>query len=188
MSGARKPILCLDMDGVLHGYQSGWLGADRMPDPPVPGAMRALQAYVERFRVAVFSSRTGQRGGLHAMREWLRHCLVEELGIEEGDRVSSLVEWPMEKPPALVTIDDRALTFDGTWPTVERLAAFQPWNKLPTARPPVLDPVYDAVAYAVNASDLDGEHPEHEDWCASVNSFLAALERRGYQVVKAPAR
>ena len=27
-----KPILCLDFDGVLHSYTSGWRGA-RIPDP-----------------------------------------------------------------------------------------------------------------------------------------------------------
>ena len=41
------------------------------------------------------------------------------------------IEWPTEKPPAMVTIDDRALTFDGTWPEIEDLLAFQPWNKRP---------------------------------------------------------
>jgi hypothetical protein len=33
----RKPILCLDFDGVLHSYTSGWKGAAVIPDPPVPG-------------------------------------------------------------------------------------------------------------------------------------------------------
>jgi len=33
-----KPILCLDFDGVIHSYSSGWKGADVIPDPPVPGA------------------------------------------------------------------------------------------------------------------------------------------------------
>lgn len=31
--------------------------------------------------------------------------------------------------PALITIDDRAITFNGTWPRMEDLKAFQPWNK-----------------------------------------------------------
>lgn len=31
----------------------------------------------------------------------------------------------------MVTIDDRALTFDGTWPPIDSLKSFQPWNKRP---------------------------------------------------------
>jgi hypothetical protein len=33
------------------------------------------------------------------------------------------------KPPALMTIDDRAITFDGTFPPAETIKAFKPWNK-----------------------------------------------------------
>ncbi len=37
-----KPILCLDFDGVIHSYTSGWKGADVIPDPPVEGAMQFI--------------------------------------------------------------------------------------------------------------------------------------------------
>ena len=43
--------------------------------------------------------------------------------------IFSEIEWPKEKPPAMITIDDRALTFNGTWPAIEVLKEFQPWNK-----------------------------------------------------------
>ncbi len=39
------------------------------------------------------------------------------------------IDYPTAKPPALVTIDDRALTFDGTWPDMSTLQNFKPWNK-----------------------------------------------------------
>lgn len=129
-----KPILCLDFDGVIHSYTSGWKGADMIPDPPVPGAMAFIYDATEHFRVCIFSSRSNQPGGLTAMREWLARCLREYCGADilARDKLAE-IEWPTEKPAALVTIDDRALTFDGTWPDYETLKAFQPWNKRPKA-------------------------------------------------------
>lgn len=129
----QKPILCLDFDGVIHSYASGWKGADVIPDPPVEGAMRFIWDATEQFRVAIFSSRSNQRGGLRAMKEWLRRHFTDHW---QADRTTcddkfAEIEWPTEKPAAMVTLDDRALTFDGTWPNVDDLKAFQPWNKRP---------------------------------------------------------
>ena len=126
------PILCLDFDGVLHSYTSGWKGADVIPDPPVPGALPFLLEAVQHFRVAIFSSRSHQPGGRRAMREWLGFWSVDtEHGLPHDTDLAFLssIEWPLEKPAAMVTIDDRALTFDGTWPAIDVLKAFKPWNK-----------------------------------------------------------
>lgn len=128
----RLPILCLDFDGVLHGYQSGWQGAAIIPDPPVPGAVEFLHAAVERFRVVIYSSRSGQPGGIDAMRGWLHmqvRAVIEDRG--EAEHVLGRLEFATEKPAAFVTIDDRAITFTGTWPSLDEIAAFQPWNKKP---------------------------------------------------------
>lgn len=126
----RKPILCLDFDGVLHSYASGWKGAGIIPDPPVPGAIEFIYAAQREFRIAIFSSRSNQPGGLDAMRGWLlSFMLVSDADPREARLVYDAIEWPTEKPPALVTIDDRALTFDGTWPSIASLKAFQPWTK-----------------------------------------------------------
>lgn len=126
-----KPILCLDFDGVLHSYTSGWKGADVIPDPPVDGAMRFLWDAGEHFRVAIFSSRSNQPGGLAAMRRWITDHFREHWA---GDRTAcddklAELEWPLEKPAAMVTIDDRAITFTGQWPSIETLKGFKPWNK-----------------------------------------------------------
>lgn len=125
-----KPILCLDFDGVIHSYASGWKGAAIIPDPPVPGAIAFIRGALEHFRVAIFSSRSHQPGGLTAMREWLGyHVLDQRLSDQEDLAWASAIEWPLEKPSAMVTLDDRAITFDGTWPQIETLRAFKPWNK-----------------------------------------------------------
>ena len=123
----KKPILCLDFDGVLHGYQSGWQGAHTIPDPPVPGAMGFIERACESFEVHVFSSRSNQPGGLAAMETWLRDHLIEEIGIERQKALRIILD--TAKPPAMVTLDDRAITFTGEWPDIEELLRFQPWNK-----------------------------------------------------------
>lgn len=124
-----KPILCLDFDGVLHSYTSGWKGADNVPDPPVEGAIAFMLGALRHFEVHIFSSRSGQPGGVAAMKAWLRehagqtwHETPDGPGLED-------VKFPTEKPAAMVGIDDRVLTFDGTWPDVHTLREFKPWNK-----------------------------------------------------------
>ena len=133
-----KPILCLDFDGVIHSYASGWKGADVIPDPPVPGAFDFIIRATLQFRVAIFSSRSNQPGGLDAMKAWLgRHAIEyaarDDVGVADAAAavraVLSEIEWPLEKPPAMVTLDDRAVTFTGQWPSLDDLAAFKPWNK-----------------------------------------------------------
>lgn len=112
-----KPILCLDFDGVLHGYQSGWRGVAVIPDPPVPGALEFARAAVSRFEVVVHSSRCADIDGLRAVIAWL----------DDHDFPSD-IQVAAVKPPAHVTLDDRALTFDGTWPDLDALAQFVPWT------------------------------------------------------------
>lgn len=130
----RKPILCLDFDGVIHSYTSGWQGADVVSDPPVDGAIPFMYIAQTYFTVAVFSSRSRQAGGIEAMRRWLkRHAKQhEDAHLMPADWVDE-IEWPAEKPPAFVTLDDRAITFTGVWPDVDELRAFKPWNKRETA-------------------------------------------------------
>lgn len=127
-----KPLLCLDFDGVIHSYASGWKGADVIPDPPVPGALQFIAAAVEHFTVAVYSSRSGQPGGVQAMQQWLGYWSVDERYGMPSDFNHGLwgeILWPLEKPAALVTLDDRAITFTGHWPSLDWLRAFKPWNK-----------------------------------------------------------
>lgn len=127
----RKPILCLDFDGVIHGYQSGWQGADVVPDPAVPGAVEAIVRLSEHFKIAIYSSRSGQPMGIDAMSFWLKLQFYREMEPGDADPILAAIEWSREKPPALLTIDDRALTFSGNWAEyrADDLLAFKPWNK-----------------------------------------------------------
>ncbi|OXS92673.1 hypothetical protein [Pandoraea apista] len=157
-----KPILCLDFDGVIHSYSSGWKGPRTIPDAPVDGALQFIIEALETFEVQIFSSRSNYWFGRFAMKCWLRkHLMNMAMEVENDapdwwlDEIRDMAEntyepwhtlsrdhvnatlkrikWPTHKPPALVTIDDRALTFDGHWPSIEDLKQFKPWNKKPKA-------------------------------------------------------
>lgn len=155
-----KPILCLDFDGVLHSYSSGWQGARQILDPPVAGALDFLVNAIREYEVAIYSSRSRYWGGRRAIKSWLMRELVEwrwsrvieptprnfifygnsqspaytATDMEDGFRdwarqVIACVSFPRWKPAAFVTLDDRAITFNGTWPDLATLKSFKPWNK-----------------------------------------------------------
>jgi len=126
----RKPILCLDFDGVIHSYKSGWKGARNIPDDPVDGALEFMASrLVDGWDVVVHSSRAQYWGGISAMRAWLKkHAGNMFYDSPAGDGLER-VRFSRSKPSALITIDDRAVTFTGKWPTNADLWAFKPWNK-----------------------------------------------------------
>lgn len=126
MMNKTKPILCLDFDGVLHSYESGWQGADTILDSPVPGAVEFIHRASEFFRIAVYSSRSHQPGGMAAMKKWLHKAIIDA---DFDGSLFDVIEWPDHKPAAFLTIDDRAMRFTGKWPVAAELLDFKPWNK-----------------------------------------------------------
>lgn len=127
-----KPILCLDFDGVIHSYTSGWKGADVILDLPVSGSVAFICSALPYFTVAIYSSRSGQSGGIDAMQRWLSNAMhAAGMYPETAAQVLEQIEWPTEKPPAMLTIDDRAICFNGQWADYDpvELLKFQPWNK-----------------------------------------------------------
>lgn len=142
--------LCVDFDGVIHSYSSGWKGLTEIPDPPVPGAFEFLTRAVEAdFVVCIYSSRSKGNShikvnepftpvqsasikldmtGVKAMRAWfVEHGLAAD--------VLSRLKFPLVKPAAMMTIDDRAVCFNGVFPTLEWIDSFKPWNKIDGGAP-----------------------------------------------------
>ena len=120
-----RPILCLDFDGVLHSYMTKWTGPAVIPDPPVKGAIPWLKRLLREdgpFRVCIYSSRSKYGEGVEAMKLWL-----EENGLDV-DEVES-IGFPTQKPPAFLTVDDRAYRFSGVFPDEKDLQMFVPWNR-----------------------------------------------------------
>ncbi len=167
-----KKIICLDFDGVIHSYTSGWRGARNIPDPPVEGALEwMLEAIREHsYEIQVLSSRSRYIGGRWAMRRWLRgHCKWYEwydTGFNMGGL--ELVKFVKRKPPAHVTIDDRGLTFSGKFPDLDDVAAFTPWNKKSgNATSPEPPPAYPEQPLGVVMSVKTGNitlAPVFQDW------------------------
>lgn len=116
--------VCLDFDGVVHSYDSGWQGdATIIADEPVPGAFEFIEeCLAKEWDVVVFSTRSHEPGAVEAMRQWMiDHGLSEELASRLG--------FPTTKPNAQLFIDDRGHLFEGTFPSTEYIETFKPWNK-----------------------------------------------------------
>ena len=99
---ARRTI-CLDFDGVIHSYRSGWCGAEVIPDAPIHGTQEAIARLRKRYRVVVHSARCATETGFEAVKAWL---LKHRLEVDEVCRY---------KPPAAIYVDDRAVPFRGDW-------------------------------------------------------------------------
>jgi hypothetical protein len=106
--GITRPrrTVCLDFDGVLHSYKSGWRGEAIIPDPPIHGTREAIARLRSLYRIVVHSTRCRTAEGRAAVEAWLR---------EHGITVDEVCE---HKPPALAYVDDRAVPFRGDWDQV----------------------------------------------------------------------
>lgn len=124
----KKPILCLDFDGVCHAYTSPWTDKETISDGAVPGLFEFLEEAQKHFDIQIFSSRSDDRKGRAAMANWFRQEIAK-WRTAGGESTLIEITFPPEKPPAFVGLDDRVLTFTGIWPDVEALRVFRPWNK-----------------------------------------------------------
>ena len=130
-----KSVICVDVDGVIHSYTSGWQGATVLADPPVPGAIEALHLYLDHFEVAIYSARSCQMGGIKAIREYIDFHDTEyqksTFSVFSADkRLVDRLLFPASKPAASLYIDDRGFRFEGVFPDIETIiAATVPWYK-----------------------------------------------------------
>jgi hypothetical protein len=123
-----KPLICIDFDGVIHSYEHGWQNGV-IYGTVVPGFFEWCDRVCPHFRLVIYSSRSKDPVMRAAMIKWMGDQWVRWV---KRDSNSPGFDWVSEKPAAWVTIDDRAITFNGKWDapelSVERLHAFKPWN------------------------------------------------------------
>lgn len=111
----RRRTICLDFDGVVHSYLSGWHGETIISDPPIHRVEQAIRQLRKDYRVVVFSARCRSDEGVEAIMDWLAK---HEIEVDEVCR---------NKPPAHIYVDDRAVRFTGDWD--ETIAAIYDFRK-----------------------------------------------------------
>jgi len=123
-----KPTICIDFDGCIHSYERGWQGG-AIYGTVVPGFFEWAAEAQKQFQLVIYSSRSSTDAGRFAMGSWLAEQLRQWPG--------KPIEFAMaaEKPPAWLTIDDRAFCFQGDWKTPElqpdAIKTFKPWMTKP---------------------------------------------------------
>jgi hypothetical protein len=126
--GDRLPILSLDFDGVIHDYGKGWQNG-RIYGDVTPGFFEWAMKAKEKFTLVIHSSRANSDIGCEQIIEWLEKQADDKSFV--GHRVAQWFTIQAEKPPALLTIDDRCVRFDGDWADPkfdpEELRRFKPW-------------------------------------------------------------
>jgi len=128
----HKPTICLDFDGVIHSYEKGWQDGS-IYGSVVPGFFEWLCKIQPHFHIAILSSRSSDEVSVMRMAGWLEQQFNEWRGAHNPyePHILNDIEWCTQKPPAWVSIDDRAIQFWGKWTapelSVETLQKFKPW-------------------------------------------------------------
>lgn len=130
----ERYTIAVDFDGVIHRYDSPWVNAHTIPDPPVDGAIEWLSRMIQKFDVVIFSTRCKTLRGRWAIKGWLEDHADALYWEAPGWRGIEDVRLSYTKPPALIYLDDRAVRFEGTFPTSVQIHALRPWNKPKRAR------------------------------------------------------
>jgi len=124
----RKRIICIDLDGVLLSFRSGWL-RDDVYGKVLPGAKEGLAKLVgDNWHVIVYTCRKNRKKIEEVLRGY---------GILKGihyhainRRKNSYLNAYKGKIGADVYVDDRAICFEGSWEkTYERIKQFKPWEE-----------------------------------------------------------
>ena len=117
----KGKIIVFDFDGVIHSYASGWQGVDVANDQPVKGIKEVIEQLRKKgYKVVIHSSRCSKLEGINCIEYY-----CNEHNIVVDDVV-------IDKPPAYLTIDDRAICFNPSniSSLIDEIENFKPWTQL----------------------------------------------------------
>ena len=140
----NKKYICVDFDGVIHSYESGWKGARNIPDAPVKGAIRWLYILLmnKNIVVCIYSARSKYFLARYFMKKWLWKMACLEFGYScsknadchntagysEPQQMLASIKFPKTKPAAWITIDDRCICYKGKkHPSISEIINFKSW-------------------------------------------------------------
>lgn len=117
---ARKPFLNVDFDGVLAKTVVGGPTKDGIDGAVVDGALDFLREAVKHFWVVICSTRCCVPGAKGLIAAWLQNHGLEVAVLKQ-------IIITDQKAPGVI-LDDRAWRFDGQFPSMCELLAFEPWH------------------------------------------------------------
>lgn len=102
----KRPVIAIDLDGVLADFRAGWQGVDVIGDP-IPGAREFVASIAEFADVLIYTARCGEdlNGAKsitlrrNAIRDWLEKHEIPYHEIWTG----------RGKPTASAYVDDHAV-------------------------------------------------------------------------------
>lgn len=111
---SKKPTLLIDFDGVLHDYK-GWNG-EQPTGGPIPRARAAMCNLETQYTLVCFTTRP-----YGFVKAWLLNHGFPTM------RITNI------KEPAVLILDDRAMTFTGEWNNelLERIKSFKAYWEQP---------------------------------------------------------
>jgi hypothetical protein len=117
--------IIFDFDGVIHQY-SGWKGPEVIDGEPVPGIKEAIQEIRKEYRVVIYSTRCNS-GDMLRCNKTSGQVAIERWLLENDIKVDEIVN---KKVPALLSIDDRTICFDGNSAgLLKKIKKFKVWYK-----------------------------------------------------------
>ena len=120
---AKRKVVCMDFDGVIHSNRKRWVGTHVINDVPVPGAKEGIAELRLTYRVIVYSGRCRVEGAAQVIEKWL---------VQHGILVDAVVS---VKPNADYFVDDKAVCFGGDWSQLkEDVKSFRHWQS--AGKPP----------------------------------------------------